>query len=167
MSQFHPNKGKLKSAFAAGEASYVTGGASDQDTSLRDASDVCERAPSARTGSRGNPRQNKRKTDGQSTRSKQSTERDTAAAGGNECPACGQRHGLSECYYVYADRAPEWFKPNQSIVRLIQYKINNDDELQRLIHEANRGKKPRVTSSSSRSVTPFIKNSQTPDTPAD
>lgn len=112
MSQFYPTKGKLKSAFAAGEASYVTGGASDQDTSLRDASDVCERAPSARTGSRGNPRQNKRKHNGHSTRSKQSMERDTAAAGGNECPACGQRHRLSECYYVYADRAPDWFKPN-------------------------------------------------------
>jgi hypothetical protein len=46
MSQSYPIRGKQKSAFAAGEALYLAGGAPDQDT-LRDASDVLQRAPSA------------------------------------------------------------------------------------------------------------------------
>ena len=63
MSLSYPIRGKQKSAFAAGEASYLAGGATDQDMS-RDASDVSQGAPSAQSqGNPGKPRQ-KRKYDG-------------------------------------------------------------------------------------------------------
>lgn len=120
MSQSYPVKGKQKSAFAAGEASYLAGGATAQDTQ-RDASDVLQRAPSAPPqGTLGKPRF-KRKRDGQATKSKQSRTGTTAAAG-DECPACGQRHNLADCYYAYPEKAPEWFKPNRSITSLYSTK---------------------------------------------
>ena len=163
MSLSYPIKGKQKSAFAAGEASYLAGGAPDQDIS-RDASDILQRAPSAPSqGNPGKPRQ-KRKFDGQETRSKQFPKRNTAAAG-DDCPACGQRHNLSDCYYAYPEKAPEWFKPNRTIARLVEYKTNNDDELQRAMNNCSPiGTMARQTSSSrSNGSTPQIKMSQTPD----
>ncbi|KAF3030359.1 hypothetical protein E8E11_000207 [Didymella keratinophila] len=164
MSLSYPIKGKQKSAFAAGEASYLAGGAPDQDIS-RDASDVSQRAPSAQSqGNPGKPRQ-KRKFDGhQETRSKQFPKRNTAAAG-DDCSACGQRHNLSDCYYAYPEKAPEWFKPNRTIARLVEYKTNNDDELQRAMNNCSpSGTIARQTSSSrSNKSTPKIKMSQTPD----
>jgi hypothetical protein len=59
--------------------------------------------------------------------------KNTAAAGG-ECPACGQRHDLSDCYYAYPEKAPEWFKPNQTILRLVEYKLNTDSELRKAMN---------------------------------
>ena len=166
MSLSHPLKGTQKSAFAAGEASYVSNGASVQGTQNGDALSVSERAPSAPSqGGQGKPRQ-KRKRDGQMTKSKQFPIGNTAAAG-DDCLACGQRHNLLDCYYVYTDKAPKWFKPNQSITKLVQYKIDNDNDLQRAIQESSpEAKKPRL-SSASRSITPRIKTSQTPDLSTD
>jgi hypothetical protein len=164
MSQSYPSKGKHKSAFAAGEASYLAGGASDQDTT-RDASEVLQRAPSALSqGNPGKSRQ-KRKFDGQETRSRQFPKRNTATAGG-ECPACGQRHILSECYYVYPEKAPEWFKPNRTIAKLVGDKVRQDGELRRLMNDGTQGGGATRLSSSSdarSSNTPQIKMSQTPD----
>ncbi|KAE8852557.1 hypothetical protein PTNB73_10578 [Pyrenophora teres f. teres] len=159
MSLHYPSRGKPKSAFAVGD-SYAASGEPDSDT-LRDASSVELRAPSNQ--GRGNPRQsNKRKMDGQSTRTKQIPERNSAKAG-DICPACEQRHKLSDCYYVNKAKAPEWFKPNQGIARLVQYKLENDTNLQRTMQEMSpETKRPRF-STTSRSITPHIKTSQTPD----
>jgi hypothetical protein len=164
MSQSYPIRGKQKSAFAAGEASYLAGGAPDQDT-LRDASDVSQGAPSAQSqGNQGKPKQ-KRKFDGRETKSRQFSKKNTAAAGG-ECPACGQRHDLSDCYYAYPEKAPEWFKPNQTILRLVEYKSNTDSELRKAMNNLE-GNKARTTSSS-RSNTPRFKQlSETPDMPVE
>jgi len=167
MNQFHPVKGKQKSAFAAGEASYLAGGATDQDT-LRDASDVLNRAPSAQSqGNPGRSRQ-KRKYDGtQGTKSKQFPKRNPAAAGG-DCPACGQRHNLSDCYYAYPEKAPEWFRPNRIVANLVEYNLNKDSELRRSVNDCGSTETMARPSSSSRSsrstATPQIKmSSQTLD----
>ncbi|KAF7574092.1 hypothetical protein PtrM4_057150 [Pyrenophora tritici-repentis] len=159
MSLHYPSRGKPKSAFAVGD-SYAASGEPDSDT-LRDASSVELRAPSNQ--GRGNPRQsNKRKMDGQSTRTKQIPERNSAKAG-DICPACEQRHEISDCYYVNKAKAPEWFKPNRGIARLVQYKLENDTNLQRTMQEMSpETKRPRF-STTSRSITPHIKTSQTPD----
>ncbi|KAF7441538.1 hypothetical protein A1F99_141460 [Pyrenophora tritici-repentis] len=159
MSLQYPSRGKPKSAFAV-EDSYAASGEPDSDT-LRDASSVELRAPSNQ--GRGNPRQsNKRKMDGQSTRTKQIPERNSAKAG-DICPACEQRHEISDCYYVNKAKAPEWFKPNRGIARLVQYKLENDTNLQRTMQEMSpETKRPRF-STTSRSITPHIKTSQTPD----
>lgn len=118
MSLHYPSRGKPKSAFAVG-GSYAASGESDSNT-LRDASSVESRAPSNNNDQgRGNPRpSNKRKMDGQSTRTKQFPERNTAAAG-DICPACEQRHKISDCYYVNTTKAPEWFKPNWGVTKLV------------------------------------------------
>jgi hypothetical protein len=165
MSLHYPSRGKLKSAFAVGEASYAASGEPDSDTQ-RDASSVESRAPSNNNTSnqgRGNSRlANKRKMDGQSTRTKQFPERNTAKAG-DICPACEQRHKISDCYYVDTAKAPEWFKPNHGVTRLVQYKLEHDTDLQRAIQGINYGpKRPRLITAS-RSITPHIKTSQTPD----
>ncbi|KAG9384388.1 hypothetical protein A1F94_003935 [Pyrenophora tritici-repentis] len=159
MSLQYPSRGKPKSAFAVGDL-YAASGEPDSDT-LRDASSVELRAPSNQ--GRGNPRQsNKRKMDGQSTRTKQIPERNSAKAG-DICPACEQRHEISDCYYVNKAKAPEWFKPNRGIARLVQYKLENDTNLQRTMQEMSpETKRPRF-STTSRSITPHIKTSQTPD----
>ena len=164
ISQSYPSRGKQKSAFAAGEASYLAGGASDQDTT-RDASEVSQRAPSA--PSQGNPGKSrqKRKFDGQETRARQFPKRNTAAAGG-ECPACGQRHVLSDCYYAYPEKAPQWFKPNRTVAKLVENKVRQDGELRRLMNDGTQGGATTRLSSSSdarSSNTPQIKMSQTPD----
>ena len=106
MSLHSPSRGKPKSVFAVGD-SYTASGESDSNTQ-RDASGVELRAPSnTNTQGRGNPRpSNKRRMDGQSTRTKQFPERNTATAE-DICPACEQRHKISDCYYVDTAKAPE------------------------------------------------------------
>lgn len=166
MSLQHPPRGKPKSAFAVGEASYAASGESDSNPQ-RDAFSVEPRAPSNNHHQgRGNPRQNKRKMDGQSARTKQFPERNTARAE-DTCPACEQRHNISDCYYVDTAKAPEWFKPNRGITKLVQYKLEHDTGLQRIVQEMSLGaKRPRMTTVS-RSITPHIKTSQTPDAVVD
>jgi hypothetical protein len=162
MGLHYPSRGKPKSAFAVGD-SYAASGESDSNTQ-RDASSVETRAPSNNNNQgRGNPRpSNKRKMDGQSTKTKQFPERNTATAG-DICPACEQRHKISDCYYVNTAKAPEWFKPNRGVTKLVQYKLEHDTDLQRIVQETNLGtKRPRLTTAS-RSITPHIKTSQTPD----
>lgn len=168
MSLHYPSRGKPKSAFAVGDL-YTASGESDSNTQ-RDASSVESRAPSNTNNQQGwgNPRRsNKRKMDGQSTRTKQFPERNTATAG-DICPACEQRHKISDCYYVDTAQAPEWFKPNRGVTKLVQYKLEHDTSLQQLVQEmSQRTKRPRLTTTSSRSSTPYIKTSQTPDNPAE
>ncbi|KAA8621955.1 hypothetical protein PtrV1_06456 [Pyrenophora tritici-repentis] len=158
MSLHNPTRGKPKSAFSVVETSYAAGGESDPNTQ-RDASSVETRAPSSNNQGRGNLKPlNKRKN-------KQFTERDTATAGGI-CPACEQPHSISDCYYVNG-QAPEWFKPNRGTTKLVQYKLDHDPSLQTLVRErSQQSKRPRITSAS-RSVTPYIKTSQTLDSVTD
>lgn len=166
MSQSNPTKGKQKSAFAVGEASFLAGGESDQDA-LRDASDVSQRAPPAQSqGNLGKPGK-KRKRDGQETKSKQFPKRNTAAAG-DDCPACGQRHNLSDCYYAFPEKAPDWFKPNRTIARLVEHRTKFDNELQGAMNSLiPTRREARLTSSSRSSSTPQMKMSQTPDAQVD
>ena len=156
MSLHNPSRGKPKSAFSVVEASYAAGGESDSATQ-RDASSVEIRAPSTTNNQgRGNSKPtNKRKN-------RQSTGRGTASAGGI-CPACEQPHNIADCYYVNGQQ-PEWFKPNRGITKLVQYKLEHDPSLQKLVEEnIHESKRPRLTTMASRSITPQIKTSHTPE----
>ena len=162
MSLAHPTRGKSKSALMTGEAAYAASGESDSNTQ-GDASSVQIRAPSTNP-SQGNPRQtNKRRMNAPGNKSKQFQKVNTAEAG-DICPACEQRHDISSCYYVNPNlETPEWFKPNKHVAKLVQYKLQHDIDLQRITQEMNLGsKRPRLTTAS-RSITPHIKTSQTPD----
>ncbi|KAA8619411.1 Dimer-Tnp-hAT domain-containing protein [Pyrenophora tritici-repentis] len=166
MSLAHPTRGKSRSAFMTGEAAYAASGESDSNTQ-GDASSVQIRAPSTNP-SQGNQRQtNKRKMNAPGNKSKQFQKRNTAEAG-DICPACEQRHDISSCYYVNPTlETPDWFKPNKHITKLVQYKLQHDADLQRIIQETNlETKRPRLTTAS-RSITPYIKTSQTPDSVTD
>ncbi|XP_014559622.1 hypothetical protein COCVIDRAFT_35129 [Bipolaris victoriae FI3] len=122
-----PNWSKQKSAFVIEEASFLASGESDQNT-LRDASDISQRAPPAYSqGNLRKPRK-KRKRNSQETKSKQFTKRNTMAAG-DDYPACGQRHNLSDYYYAFPKKAPKWFKPNRKIARLVKHIIKFNNEL--------------------------------------
>jgi hypothetical protein len=166
MSLQYPPRGKPKSAFAVGEASYAASSESDSNPQ-GDAFRGESRAPSNQHNQTwGNPRQNKRKQDGQHARSKHFPERNTARAE-DICPACEQRHSIADCYYVNTAKAPEWFKPNRGVTKLVQYKLEHDADLQQKVKETfPENKQPRMTSTS-RSITPYFKTSQTPDTPAE
>lgn len=145
----HPNKGKQKGAFAAAGSSLADRGGATQTTD-RDASLVDEAASS---NPRGRPR-NQRK-DGLRTKTKRSAsylDDVPAAAGGLKCPACEQRHNLQDCFYVFPDKQPEWFKPRPNMVALINNRMENDLELQDHLRALKRQK----------SQTPRIKQSHTP-----
>lgn len=162
MSLAHPTRGKSKSAFMTGEAAYAASGESDSNTQ-GDSSSVQTRAPSTNP-SQGNQRQtNKRKMNAPGNKSKKFQKRNTAEAG-DICPACEQRHDISSCYYVNSNlETPDWFKPNKHVTKLVQYKLEHDPGLQRRVQEMSpETKRPRLTTAS-RSITPYMKTSQTPD----
>jgi hypothetical protein len=159
MSLAHPTRGKSKSAFMTGEGAFATSGESDSYTP-GDASSVQNRAPPS------HPSQEpgKRRDPARGHKSKQSQKRNAADAAGI-CPACEQRHDISNCYYVNPNlETPAWFKPNKNVTKLVQYKLRHEPYLQQTVDELNPSlKKPRLTSvSASRSNTP-LKLSQTPD----
>lgn len=139
MSMNHPIRGRQqRAAFAAGDASFLAAGGASTPGTDRDASRVADSASSTSTtqGSRGRPR-NKRSI-GQATTSKQSSKGDTAAAEGSNCPACEQRHGLDNCYYVYKEKAPQWFVPRSGIAAMVSWRLEHDTDLQGLLRGEKR-----------------------------
>lgn len=132
----HPIKGKQKGAFAAAGSFLAEGGESTQATD-RDASLVDEAASSK---SRGRP--HKQRNDGFRTRTKRSatSDQEPAAAGGQQCPACDQRHTLRDCFYAFPEKQPEWFKPKPFIAKLIQFRVEHDFELQEALRALKRQK---------------------------
>ena len=92
----HPlRSGKHKAAFVADEASFLAGGASNQST--EGDAQPAESAPSTKNRSR--LRDNKRQGN-KNASSKRPSDHEPARAGGAQCPACGQRHRVQDCYYL-------------------------------------------------------------------
>ncbi|KAI8942930.1 hypothetical protein NX059_000968 [Plenodomus lindquistii] len=141
----HPLKtGKSKASFIAAhdEASHDTAEGEAHQDSTRDASTV-NSAPSRR----GRPR-NQRGND----RKRQAERPPEGSYSSTKCLACGQRHALKDCYYLHEEKAPGWWKPNESVKELVKFKKEPDPELQGLIRSQSR---PRTR-------TPTIKQSHTP-----
>jgi hypothetical protein len=159
MSLAHPTRGKHKSAFMTGEGAFATSGESDLNTQ-EDAPSVVNRAPSTVL----NHRDFKRKMNAPSGRPKPFPERNTVDAV-DICPACEQRHNISNCFYVIKNvEIPPWFKPNRQIAKLVQLKLKHDPDLQRIVEQTTTGNKRQRLTTASRSNTPAnIKTSQTPD----
>jgi len=145
MALLHPIKGKQqRGAFAAAGPSLAAGGASTPGTD-RDASHAAEVAPSTHEQQtwttnnqrvRGRPRE--KRSFGQSATSKQSSTNDTAAAGGLKCPACEQRHSLKDCFYTFPEHTPEWFHPRSGFTAMVNYRIQNDSNLQEEMRKVKR-----------------------------
>ena len=75
-----------------------------------------------------------------------------ADARGPKCPACDMGHSLRDCFYVYSEKAPEWWEPNPRIAKLVELQREHDIEFQSLLRAQSR---PRTR-------TPKPKNSHTP-----
>ncbi|KAF9728657.1 gag protein [Paraphaeosphaeria minitans] len=149
MMTFYPlRSGKHKAAFVSDNASYLAEGGATTQSNDRDASHV-ESAPSNRN--RGRPR-NQRTAGKKDAKLKRPSDQGPATTGGAKCPACGQRHSIRDCYYVNPDKAPEWWKPNETISELIDFKRTNDATFQGLIRGQSR----------TRSRTSILKQSHTP-----
>ena len=130
----HPlRSGKHKAAFVADDASYLAEGGATTQGNDRDASHS-ESAPSKNRDRPRNQRQNGKKD----ASSKRPSDYEPATAGGAKCPACGQRHGVKDCYYLHPDQAPEWWKPNETINELINFKRKNDTTFQGLLRGQSR-----------------------------
>ena len=154
MSMNHPIKGRQqRGAFAAGDASFLAAGGASTPGADRDASRAADNASSAPTiqGSRGRPR-NKRSI-GQATTYGQSSKGDAAAAGGTDCPACEQRHGLENCYYVYKEKAPQWFMPRSGIAAMVSWRLEHDTNLQELLRGEKRNRVKGKNNTSNTSAT--------------
>lgn len=144
----HPlRSGKHKAAFVSDDASYLAEGGATTQSNGRDAS-YAESAPSNRN--RGRPRN--QRTAGKNAKLKRPSDQEPATTEGAKCPACGQRHSIRDCYYVNPDQAPEWWKPNETISELIDFKRKNDATFQGLIRGQSR----------TRSRTPILKQLHTP-----
>ena len=144
----HPLRlGKHKAALVADDASFLAGGESNQ--SKEGDAQPAESAPSK---NRGRPR-HQRPTGKNNVRSKRPSDYESARVEGTKCPACSQRHGVKDCYYLNPNQAPDWWKPNEAVTELIQYKRKHDIAFQGILRGQSR----------LRSNTPTVtKLSQTP-----
>lgn len=63
-----------------------------------------------------------------------------ALTSGGSCEACLGLHGLKDCYYIFKDRAPEGWKLNPGIKRLVEDRIKTDNSLAEQIKRLRKGK---------------------------
>src|SRR6266487_5908447 len=60
----------------------------------------------------------------------QTTDQTTSSLPGRtQCRACKQGHDLRACYYLFSNKAPSWFKPNQQVKELVEQNLKNDSSL--------------------------------------
>ncbi|KAF1828058.1 hypothetical protein BDW02DRAFT_513408 [Decorospora gaudefroyi] len=134
-------------AFALDNASFLAGGESHQSHE-----GDAQHAKSAPSKSRGRHR-NQRPTGRNNAGLKRPSDHEPTRAEGTKCPACSQRHALKDCYYMHPDHAPAWWKPNQAVTELIQYKRKHNTAFIGLLRGQSRP----------RSKTPVVfKQSHTP-----
>ena len=144
----HPLRSGKHKAFVADDASFL---AEDGTTTQSNDGDAYHADGATPKHNRGRPR--KERTAGRKTTTlKRPSDQELATTTGAKCPACGQRHSIQDCYYVNPDKAPEWWKPNETINELIQFKREKDATFQGLIRGQSR----------TRSRTPIVKQSHTP-----
>lgn len=143
----HPLRSGKHKAFVADDSSFLV---EDGATTQSNDGDAYH-AKGATPNNRGRPR--KERTAGRKTTTlKRPSDQEPTTTTGAKCPACGQRHAIRDCYYVNPDKAPEWWKPNETINELIQFKREKDATFQGLIRGQSR----------TRSRTPIVKQSHTP-----
>ncbi|RHZ51562.1 uncharacterized protein CDV56_106148 [Aspergillus thermomutatus] len=63
---------------------------------------------------------------------------------GPKCRACNQGHELQACYYIFPNKAPDWFTPKTSVQQRVEEKLKNDhgltEEVKRLQKSMFKGK---------------------------
>jgi hypothetical protein len=77
----------------------------------------------------------------------------------SRCPACDQQHKLSDCYYAFPDKAPTWWEPNEFKKGYVQYRLENDTQLQGLVRGSSRSRTRTPVMKASRTPTPRVEES--------
>jgi hypothetical protein len=158
MSEDHPRSKPYKgTAFAVGDhfdSALAVGGASTPGTE-RDASDsVGQSAPSTLVHkTRGKRPAGRQRGLLPSQRAKSKRPGGSVETDGASCPACEQPHQLVDCYYVFRDKAPEWWTPRPGTERLVSVLLEHDVNFQEQVRACKR----------SRTRTPATKLSHTPE----
>jgi hypothetical protein len=62
---------------------------------------------------------------------KRKTESVNADSHNQRCPACERGvHSVTNCFYVFPEKAEKWFTPNDGIRKYVQYQLENNPDLQ-------------------------------------
>jgi hypothetical protein len=61
---------------------------------------------------------------------------------GLPCSACSQNHRLSKCYYIFPDKAPEWWRENPEIKALVDSQLKENATLKEQV-KLLKGKRSR------------------------
>ena len=138
--------GRHKSAYAVSEDAVFH--ADDPESTTSNEKDTFRKPSALNPQRRGRPRDQRGRKE---TKRSSSDQEPSDKVGSSKCPACGMRHSLKECYYVYPEKAPEWFKPKPMLENYVRMKQEQDPEFQGLLRGQS---KPR-------SMTPVMKKSHT------
>ncbi|KAG5915678.1 hypothetical protein E4U61_004393 [Claviceps capensis] len=108
------------------DASFLADVEAATQRSKRDAPSTMESAPSAKRAKRkpalpSNKRSSKNETE--------NTKR--------KCPVCGCHHGFEDCWYIYDEKAPTWWRPTEAMHSLVAYRKQNDPEFQNMLRGPN------------------------------
>ncbi|KAG6193867.1 hypothetical protein E4U27_002341 [Claviceps purpurea] len=136
MSVTHPlpvrkhRTGATTAAAAADEDSYSSDGSESARGGKRDASSDDDSAPCAK--------RTKRVTGSASRTNHQESSNTRAQVGGaangrRRCPACIRGHDLKDCYYIHKDRAPRWWRPDESMAAFIEKRRKHDAAFEELL----------------------------------
>jgi hypothetical protein len=68
---------------------------------------------------------------------------------GLPCSACSQSHRLPKCYYIFPDKAPEWWKENPEVRALVDSQLKENATLIEQVRQL-KSKRPRSVSRSQR-----------------
>ena len=83
---------------------------------------------------------------------------DVVPSSDRSCGACSLNHPLANCYYVFPEKAPQWFTENPEIRSSVDSQLETDvalrDEVRRLKTKRARSNTPNRSNSSNKSNTP-------------
>ena len=132
---FGPMFGR-KSAPAAGKPSSATGDALDDGMEARGLNDGRNGMKQEGSGKQGVYANKQLKRRGRPGENSTSSSRKTV------CRGCGQFHNTQTCFYLFPERAPEWFSGNEQVRKAVEQNLRENTSL---ADEVNRMKKRRQT----------------------
>ncbi|KAG6164091.1 hypothetical protein E4U27_000266 [Claviceps purpurea] len=131
MTRYYPLDKKSRAGVfvTADDQSILADGGASTQSRKRDASASTNSAPV--------PKRPKRKNDVKATAGRKSTAITKSTTRENvRCPACSYHHELKNCFYVNKERAPEWFRFDESLSSFIEKRKEVDTDFRQLLQEA-------------------------------
>jgi hypothetical protein len=141
---FGPMFGR-KSAPAAGKPSSATGDALDDGMEARGLNDGRNGMKQEGSGKQGVYANKQLKRRGRPGENSTSSSRKTV------CRGCGQFHNTQTCFYLFPERAPEWFSGNEQVRKAVEQNLRENTSL---AEEVNRMKKRRQTNTTTTNEDP-------------